>query len=139
MKLLILIAILIVGCQAKPTLDEIDLELAAESELYEADVETSDNFAGEPDTGFYQDESGDWIAVEDGHDIEDAPVTNPSGRFERLTKDCVVRATPRGERLHVLKAGRRLWVDEVDPGSGWFRVYTRNGLAFMSEVCFKNP
>ena len=166
MKLLILITILIMGCQAKPTVeevDEIDQELAAESELYEADEETADNEPadfdeGEPDTGIYKDGNGEWTAIEDGENIVDdefaelaaadqaaeqepgpapAPASEPTGRFERLQMDCVVRSTPRGKRLHVLRKGRKLWVEVLDPGINWYKVSTMGGDAFMSGRCFK--
>lgn len=62
----------------------------------------------------------------------------PSGKFSRLKTDCWVRVKPRGKKMHVLPKGKRLWVEEPDPGLGWYQVYTKRSLAYMSTGCFND-
>lgn len=69
-------------------------------------------------------------------EVDEKPVRAVQGRFMKLKVNCNVRIEPRGKKMHSLSKGRRLWVEEPDPDIGWYQVYTKHQLAYMSKKCF---
>ena len=130
MKALTILLIFLTGCMSAPT-----VEYEAEEEVY---VEAPEpEYEEEEDDGSWRD---DLVATAEGttedeeeEEVEDAPI---HGKFAVLSVDCWVRDKPAGKKSHALSAGRRLWVEEPDPGTGWYQVYTKRRLAYMSASCF---
>ncbi|MCB0407723.1 MAG: hypothetical protein KDD34_05915 [Bdellovibrionales bacterium] len=65
------------------------------------------------------------------------PASVMSGNAMRTpAKDCLLRAKPStsGGKLGMAKGGRKIWTE--NHSSDWFKVYRKQGHAFISKTCF---
>jgi len=65
-----------------------------------------------------------------------ASVKSQKSGLRKISKNCNMRSTPssKGKKLGSVPPGRKLWTDPQK--GGWFKVYRKKGIAFLSPSCF---
>ena len=101
---------------------------------FDEDVISADDYHSRPQSTDIYD---DLLEPDDEEEEKVAELRASVGEFKTLKINCWVREKPAGRKLHVLPRGKSLWIEEPDPGVGWYQVYTRKSLAFMSSGCFE--
>lgn len=103
-----------------------------DEEVYTA-LEEGDDYEEAADEVIDDAMSGGGVLEEDTPEMDALP---PRGEFVILQKNCNVRLSPGGKKIHSLRKGRNLWVEPVDEGSSWYTVYLKQSLAYMHKNCF---
>ncbi len=126
---LILLSIIFVGCSMFQKSNE---------SIFESKIEIEDSM----DELLSPEEIEGLVEDADIDDTDDPAtmVTRSSmgGYFSVTYMNCNVRKKPtiKSNKLHIIRKGKRLWVEIHPEYREWFTVYTRRSLAYMSRSCF---